>query len=95
MIQSLQKPKHCKIFEEYAGTFFRIIKSLFKGTVFRVDVVFDRYYGNPSIKSFTREERNAKKRPICKSITSGDVPLPESWSQFINSDDNKADWLHF
>ena len=95
LIQSLQKPSNCKTFGDYANTFINIVMSFFKGSIFRVDVIFDRYLGDMSIKSFTREERNEKKRPIRKNITSAEVPLPESWDQYICSDDNKADLAAF
>ena len=48
-----------------------------------------------SIDIFTREERSIKKHLIRKNIKPGEVPLPESWSQFISSDENKENLTAF
>ena len=43
----------------------------------------------------TRSKRVGKKRPIRKVIDGRNVPLPQVWSNFIASDENKADLARF
>ena len=43
----------------------------------------------------TRSKRVGKKRPIHKVIEGRNVPLPQAWSNFIASDENKADLARF
>ena len=61
----------------------------------RVDVVFDRYIGDASIKAVTRSKSTCKKKPIRKVIDGPHVPLPQVWSQFTVLDDNKASLAQF
>ena len=48
-----------------------------------------------SIKAVTKSKRVGKKRPIRKIIDGRNVPLPQVWSNFIASDENKADLARF
>ena len=43
----------------------------------------------------TRSKQVGKKRPIRKVIDGRNVPLPHVWSNFIASDENKADLVRF
>ena len=43
----------------------------------------------------TRSKRMGKKRPIRKVIEGRNDPLPQVWSTFIASDENKADLAKF
>ena len=61
----------------------------------RVDVVFDRYIGEDSIKASTRAKRIGKTKPIRKVIDGPHVPLPHVWSNFISMDENKSDIANF
>ena len=61
----------------------------------RVDVVFDRYIGEDSIKAVTPLKRLGKQNPIRKLIEVPHVPLPQVWNTFIALDENKADLAWF
>ena len=89
LIQALGKPHWCQTFGDYADVFLNNVTSHFRCHTTRVDVVFDRYTGQQSIKAVTRSKRVGKKRPI------RNVPLPQVWSSFIASDENKADLARF
>jgi len=95
LIQTLGKPHGCQIFGNYADVFMRTATNHFGEHTTRVDVVFDRYTGDESIKAVTRAKRMGKKKPIRKIIDGPDVPLPQVWSNFIASDANKADLARF
>ena len=56
----------------------------------RIDIVFDRYISS-SIKSTKRTKRGTNKRPIRRIISRGDLPLPQTWANFISLGENKAD----
>jgi hypothetical protein len=60
----------------------------------RIDVTFDRYR-DVSIKAGTRENCTKKSRPIRRLIEDNDVPLPNKWSDFLASTDNKKDLCLF
>ena len=75
----------------YAEVFLNNVISHFRCHTTRVDVVFDRYTGQQSIKAVMRSKRLWKKRPIRKVIDGRNVPLPQVWSNFIASDENTAD----
>ena len=90
LIQSLGKPPKCKTFGDYANTFKKTVVQQFRGTVSRIDVVFDQY--RPlSIKSTTRSKRAGQTRPIRKVINRDDLPLPQAWTNFIALGENKED----
>ena len=95
LIQALRKPHGCQTFGDYADVFLNNVTSHFRCHITRIDVVFDRYTGQQSIKAVTRSKRVGKKRPIRKVIDGRNVRLPQVWSNFIASDDNKADFARF
>ena len=82
LIQALGKPHGCLTFGDYADVFLNNVTSHFRCHTTRVDVVFDRYTGEQSIKAVTRSTRVGKKRPIRKVIDGRNVPLPQVWSNF-------------
>ena len=77
---------------DYADTFVASVFEYLRHTTTRVDVTFDRYLGQHSIKSSTRiKKKTAKRRPVRNFIQGPEVPLPQIWPQFIALEDNKAD----
>ena len=90
LIQALGKPHGCQTFGDYADVFLNNVTSHFRCHTTRVDVVFDHYTGQQSIKAVTRSKRVGKKRPIRKVIDGQNDPLPQVWSNVIASDENKA-----
>ena len=61
LIQALGKPVGCQTFGEYADVFVKTVTRHFGQHTTRVDVVFDRYIGESSIKAVTRSKRLGKK----------------------------------
>ena len=98
LIKALGKPTGCQAFRENADAFFNVVRRYFDRNVSRVDVVFDRYIGEDSIKASTRATRTGKTKPIRKVIDGPigpHVPLPHLWSNFIPMDENKSDIVIF
>ena len=95
LIQALGKPHGCQRFGDYADVFMNIVTCHFICNTTRVDVVFDRYTGNQSIKAVTRSKRVWKKKPVHKVIDGRYIPIPQVLSNFIASDENKADLASF
>ena len=95
LIQGLGKPHGCHMFGNYADVFMNNVTSHFICHTTQVDVVFDRYTGQQSIKTVTRLRRVGKKKPVRKVIDGQNVPLPQVWSNFIASDEIKADLASF
>ena len=92
-VMSLGKPSEVHTFGQYASMFVKHI--LKQGKEYdRIDVTFDRYR-DLSIKGGTREKRTKKSRPIRRLIEDGDVPLPQKWTDFLASTDNKKDLCLF
>ena len=75
-IQALGKPADCSSSGDYADVFVASVFKHFRQTAPRVDVLFDRYLGQHSIKYSTRTKRSAKRRPVRKLIQGPEVPLP-------------------
>lgn len=92
-VVSIGKPCDAKTFGDLADTF---TSSIFhSGRAYdRIDVVFDRYR-DESIKSNTRQRRTKTTRPIRRIVEGRDVPLPQSWSNFLALPENKADLARF
>ncbi|KAG1668552.1 Protein smg8 [Nymphon striatum] len=89
MVMSLGKPADVNTFGEYADVVVKYV--LKQGEAYnRIDVTFDRY-NNLSIKGDTRVKRTKKSRPIRRLIEDDDVPLPNKWTDFMASTDNKGD----
>ena len=95
LIKALGKPNGCQTFGEHADAFFNVVKCYFNRNISRVDVVFDSYIGEDSIKASTRAKRIGKIKPIRKVIDGPHVPLPHVWSNFISMDENKYDIANF
>ena len=94
LIQSLGIPHKCKTFGDYAQNFIKTVTKQFTDRVSWIDVVFDQY--RPlSIKSARRSQRVGRKRPIRKVIDRDDLPLPQTWKNFIALDENKEDLAIF
>ena len=94
LIQAIGKPPECQTFGDYAEVFMKKVTRHFGEHTTRVDVVFDRYIGDNSIKAAIRSKRAAKK-PIRMLVEGQHIPLPSVWSQFIGLDENKADLAKF
>ena len=92
--QALGKPQTCKTFQDYAGAFFKAVKSNIDESVERIDILFDTYV-EMSMKDAARMKRNVKKRHIRKNIDRGDLALPQVWGNFISLPENKADLANF
>ncbi|KAG1682470.1 Retinal homeobox protein Rx1 [Nymphon striatum] len=89
MIMSLGKPADVNTLGEYADVVVKYV--LKQGEAYnRIDVTFDRY-NDLSIKGDTRVKRTKKSRPIRRLIEDDDVPLPNKWTDFMASTDNKGD----
>ena len=95
LIPALGKLHGCQTFGDYADVFLNNVTSHFRCHTTRVDVVFDHYTGQQSIKAVTPSKRVGKKRPIRKVIDGRNVPLPQIWNNVIASDENKADLARF
>ena len=92
LVQSLKTDK-AKTFGDYADKFVQVVMS--KGRDHdRIDVVFDRYR-TFSIKAGTRQYRTRTRRPVRRVIDNRDVPLPQSFSDFLALSENKSDLSRF
>jgi hypothetical protein len=89
LVNAIGKPTDAKTFGDLADTFVKAV--LQAGSSFdRIDVTFDRYKED-SIKSGTRQHRTKSAQPIRRMIESRQVPLPNSWTNFMALPENKAD----
>ena len=95
LIQALGKPHGCQTFGGYADVFLNNVTSHFRCHTTRIDVVFDRYTGQQSIKAVTRSKRVGKRKPVRKVIDGRSVPLLQVSTNFIASDESKADLARF
>ncbi|KAK7014488.1 hypothetical protein SK128_021513 [Halocaridina rubra] len=72
------------------------VQKMFTNSVRMIDVVFDRYIGQESIKAMTRGKRAVNsKLPIQKMINDGNVILSQVWSQFSALNEKKAETARF
>ncbi|KAG1714697.1 Kelch-like protein 1 [Nymphon striatum] len=84
-----KKPADVNTFGEYADVVVKYV--LKQGEAYnRIDVTFDRY-NDLSIKGDKRVKRTKKSRLIRRLIEDDDVPLPNKWTNFMASTDNKGD----
>ena len=75
---SLGKPHGCQTFGDYAEVFIRNVTRQFeKKHITRVDVVFDLYIGEKSIKTAIPSKRVDTRKLILKTIDGTDIPLPQ------------------
>ena len=93
LVFSIGKAENCSTFGHLADKFIESV--MWQGRSYgRIDVVFDRYRVN-SIKENTRSRRTKNLKPIRKLIEHRDVPLPQNWSNFLASPENKAEYSNF
>ena len=95
LIQALGKHHGRQTFGDYADVLMNNVTIHFRCHTTRVDVVFNHYTGQQLIKAVTRSKRVVMNKPISKVIDIRNVPLPQVWSNFIASDENKADLARF
>ena len=89
------KAGNATTFGELSDILFGIILNTFrKPSVKRVDVVFDRYDIEDSIKSFERVGRGSE-ASIEVRIYGRQVKLPNQWQKFIKNPKNKANLVAF
>ena len=82
-------------FGELSDCILQIVLKPFKsGSCFRIDVVFDCYNTDNSIKSFERARRKAGDS-IELRITNQSTPLPKDWKRFMSSSKNKENLKNF
>ena len=84
----MSKPGDSKSFGQYASKVFvdRVLRTINKDNVERVDVVFDRYF-KQSLKSETRDKRGDGIRISVRETT----PVPKDWGRFLRVDENKEE----
>ena len=82
-------------FGELATKIFHVVRQLFNtSSVLRVDIVFDRYDTEHSIKEMERQRRqNVSGYEV--QIYSSSVPVPKLWDKFMSSNTNKAGLARF
>ena len=82
-------------FGELASKIFDIVRHLFNtSSVLRVDIVFDRYDTEHSIKEMERQRRqNVSGYEV--QIYSSSVPVPKLWDKFMSSNTNKPELAKF
>ncbi|MEW8545283.1 MAG: hypothetical protein AB2693_17305, partial [Candidatus Thiodiazotropha sp.] len=92
LVQAIGKPKTATTFGDLSNIFSSVCLTYMKRPCTRVDVVFDRYEKD-SIKAGTRAlwKGKSSKHPVRRIITDKEVPLPQTWKQFIDLEENKAD----
>ena len=95
LIQALGKPHGCQTFGDYTNVFMNNVTSHFRCHTTRVDELFYRYTGQRPIKIVTRPSRVGKKQPVRKVNDARNVPLPQVWSNFNASYENKANLARF
>ena len=89
------KAGNATAFGELSDILFGIILNTFqKPSVERVDVVFDRYDIEDSVKSFERVRRGSEASIVVR-IYGRQVKLPNQWQKFIKNPKNKANLVVF
>ena len=89
------KAGNATTFGELSDILFGIVLNTFrKPSVKRVDVVFDRYDIEDSIKSFERV-RHGSEPSIEVRIYGRQVKLPNQWQKFVKNPKNKANLVAF
>ncbi len=95
LVQKIGKPKDAATFGDLAYCFAMNVMSHLRDKCTRVDVVFDDYR-EKSVKSAARSHRSNKQhKPIRRTISGGDVPLPKQWKLFMDLTENKKDLTNF
>ena len=82
-------------FGELASKIFDVVHQLFDTlSVLRVEIVFDRYDTEHSIKEMERQRlQNVSGYEV--QMYSSSVPLPKLWDKFMSSNTNKAELAKF
>ena len=90
-IVHIVKPDGCKTFAEYANRrFVPFIMQMFRGSIRRVDLVWDTYKKD-SLKAAERRRRGSGER---RKVTD-DTPMPRNWISFLRVDENKVELFAF
>ena len=84
------KPSSVKTFNDYAHVIFIPYRSRKFETVFRLDLVWDRYLSE-SLKAATRAKRGTG---IQRRVV-GDAAIPRNWQNFLRVDSNKTELFAF
>ena len=93
LVAAVGKPADAQTFGAYADRFQDAV--LGAGSWYQqIHVLFDRYEKS-SIKAGTRERRTRTIRPVRRVIENKNVPLPNSWSNFLALPENKANLAKF
>ena len=93
LVAAVGKPADAQTFGDYADRFQNAV--LVAGLRYQqIHVLFDRYEKS-SIKAGTRERRTRTIRPVRRVIENKNVPLPNSWSNFLALPENKANLAKF
>ena len=93
LVAAVGKPADAQTFGAYADRFQNAV--LEAGSRYQqIHILFDRYEKS-SIKAGTRECRTRTIRPVRRVIENKNVPLPNSWSNFLALPENKANLAKF
>ena len=85
----------CRTFGDLAERYFPVLStSLRQGQCIRVDVVFDRYDVQESIKESERLRRGSS-RGLEIQITNKHTLVPKQWGKFISNQNNKVNISRF
>ena len=94
LIQMVRGGK-AKTFGELAQVLLKIILNIFqRSMVKRVDVTFDRYDQEDSIKSAERQQRTTERGYEIK-IYGPNMPIPKQWHKYLQNAKNKASLAEF
>ena len=89
------KSAGCRTFGDLAERYFTVLSTpLRQGQCIRVDVVFDRYDVQESIKESERLRRGSS-RALEIQITNKHTPVPKQWGKFISNQNNKVNLSRF
>jgi hypothetical protein len=89
-IVQMLHPAQCKTFNNYAQQVFVPYICSQLNSSKRLDLVWDQYLSN-SLKAVTRAKRGSG---IRRKVVST-VALPRNWTDFLHSNENKAELFHF
>jgi hypothetical protein len=91
LVAAVGKPADAQTFGAYADRFQDAV--LGAGSRYQqIHVLFDRYKKS-SIKAGTRERRTRTIRSVRRVIENKNVPLPNSWSNFLALPENKENQI--
>lgn len=94
LVQSL-KSASSRTFEDLAERYFNVLVTpLRQGQCRRVDIVFDRYDVQESIKESERVRRGSS-RALEIQIANKHTPVPKQWGKFISNQNNKINLSRF